>query len=542
MSAAPLFSIVTPVYNPAVKHLEATIRSVLRQTCEDWELILVDDASDDPDVRRVLRRAAAGDSRIRVVERQTNGHIVAASNDGIDAATGTFIALLDHDDLIAVRALARMRNAIASEPEVDYLYSDENKIDERGRYYAAFRKPPWSPERLRGQMYTSHLSVLRTSVVREVGGFREGFDGSQDHDLVLRVTERARHVVHVPHVLYHWRASPQSAASDPNAKPYAWLAGQRAVQAHMDRLEQPASVELGPAPGTYRIERALDPDVRVSVVIPTRGTEGLIWGQRRPFVVEAVVTLLEYGGHDNLEVVVVYDTETPRVVLDELRHVAGEKLNLVHYDKKFNYSEKCNVGVMKSYGDVVFLLNDDVEIASPNFVPNLVAPLFEDGVGLTGARLLYPDNKIQHAGLVLYGRHLSHMYYREPDDRRGPFNALAVNRECSGLTGACLALTRSTYEEVGGLTEILPMNYNDVDLSFKIAREGLRRVWVNNAKAYHFESQTRVAIVDPWEYPIIERRWQTPVQDVYAPDFGRVVPTRPKIAGAATTRLSRPGS
>ncbi len=283
----PLFSIVTPVYAPPVHVLRAMIDSVLAQIHKDWELILVDDASPDPLVLETLRRAASEDARIRVLERDTNGHIVAASNDGIAKARGSFIALLDHDDLLAPQALEEIKDAIEANPEVDYLYTDEDKVDDAGNFYGVFRKPPWSPERLRGQMYTSHFSVLRSSLVREVGGFHEGFDGSQDHDLVLRVTERARTVVHVPSVLYHWRAVAGSAAADPDAKPYAWLAGQKAVQAHLDRTEVTARVHLGRLPGTYQLERSLDPCVRVSVVIPTRGGEGLVWGERRCFVVEA---------------------------------------------------------------------------------------------------------------------------------------------------------------------------------------------------------------------------------------------------------------
>ena len=204
----PFFSVVTPVYNTPIDVLDATIESVVQQTFEDWELILVDDASTDLCVRETLRAAAAADRRIRVILRETNGHIVAASNDGIDAARAPYIGLLDHDDLLVPHALDRMREAIDFAPNADYFYSDEDKVDEDGRYYDEFRKPVWSPERLRGQMYTCHFSVLRTSLVREVGGFHEGFDGSQDHDLVLRVTERARRVVHVPEVLYHWRVGP----------------------------------------------------------------------------------------------------------------------------------------------------------------------------------------------------------------------------------------------------------------------------------------------------------------------------------------------
>lgn len=518
--AEPFFSVVTPVYNPPIDVLEATIESVRDQTFENWELILVDDASPDPRVRETLHRAAADDDRIRLIERDTNGHIVAASNDGLAAARGRFIALLDHDDLLTPRALAAMRTAIKREPKADYLYSDEDKIDDSGRRFGAFRKPPWSPERLRGQMYTGHLSVLRTSVVRKVGGFREGFDGSQDYDLVLRVTERARRIVHVPRVLYHWRVLSGSVAGDRDAKPYAYAAGQKAIQEHLDRTGIPGKVHMGRIPGTYQIERSLDPEVRVSVVIPTRGGEAVAWGRSRVLVVEAVRSLLRNAGHENLELVVVYDTDTPDRVLEQLREVAGStSLRLVHYAKPFNYSEKCNLGVVASYGDVVLLLNDDIEVVSPGFVVQLVAPLFEKGVGITGAHLRFPDDSVQHAGLSFYDDVYRHPFRMLPADRHAPFRALEVNRECSGLTGACLAVKRSTYDEVGGLCEDLPVNYNDVDFSLKIAHAGYRRVWITNARAYHLESQTRDPGVHDWEKAFIRSRWRTPKQDVYLPSW-----------------------
>ena len=230
MTNAPLFSIVTPVYEPPVNVLSDTIESVLAQDFEDWEWLLVDDCSPSAAVRELIREHAARDSRIKLIERETNGHIVAASNDGIAAATGEFIVLLDHDDLLVPEALKVNARQIERRPDVDYLYSDEDKVDDDGNFFGEFRKPAWSPERLRGQMYTSHLSVMRTEVVRRVGGFREGYDGSQDHDLALRVGEVARRVVHIPQVLYHWRSLPGSAAADINAKPYATIAGAKAVQ------------------------------------------------------------------------------------------------------------------------------------------------------------------------------------------------------------------------------------------------------------------------------------------------------------------------
>ncbi|WP_244931676.1 glycosyltransferase [Nocardioides sp. W7] len=512
---APLFSIVTPVYNPSLDVLQDTIDSVLAQTDPRWELVLVDDASPDEKVRHLLRRAAAADPRIQVVERTTNGHIVAASNDGIEAARGEFIALLDHDDQLTPHALEAMAEAIEEHPDADYLYSDEDKLADDGTFYDAFPKPDWSPERLRGQMYTGHLSVLRTSLVREVGGFHHGFDGSQDHDLALRVSERARNVVHVPEILYHWRAVVGSTAHQAEAKPYTWEAGVRAVQAHCDRVGIDATVEFGPWTGTYRLKRRLDPTRRVSVIIPTRGSEAIVWGERRCMVVEAVRSLLEYAGHDNLEIVVVHDVGTPDAVLDELAALAHDRLRLVRYTKAFNFSEKCNLGALAATGDLLLFLNDDVEVTSDDFVPALCAPLLEPGVGITGAKLFFADTSIQHAGLMLYGRHYRHAYSGYARTDPGPFTALSVNRECTGLTAACVALTREVFDEVGGFSEQLPNNFNDVDLSLKIGMRGYRRVWINDAQAFHFESQTREAVVSAAELHFMHRRWGNLPADPY---------------------------
>lgn len=514
-ATSPLFSIVTPVYDPALDVLQDTIDSVSHQTWTDWELILVDDASPNEAVRELLRRAAAADSRVRVVERPTNGHIVAASNDGIAAARGEFIALLDHDDQLTPRALAAMAAAIDDHADADYLYSDEDKLADDGTFYDAFAKPDWSPERLRGQMYTGHLSVLRTSLVREVGGFHHGFDGSQDHDLALRVTERARAVVHVPEILYHWRAVTGSTAQQAEAKPYTWEAGVRAVQAHCDRVGIDATVEFGRWSGTYRLRRRLDPTRRVSVIIPTRGSEAIVWGERRAMVVEAVRSLLAHAGHDNLEVVVVHDHDTPAAVLDVLSHLADDRLRLVRYDKPFNFSEKCNLGGLAATGDILLFLNDDIEITSDDFVPTLCGPLLEPDVGLTGAKLYFADTTIQHAGLALHGNHYRHAYRSHPGSAPGPFTALVVNRECAGLTAACVALNRAVFDEVGGFSEQLHNNFNDVDLSLKIGRSGYRRVWVHDAEAFHFESQTREAVVSADELHFMRSRWGVLPRDPY---------------------------
>lgn len=515
--SSPLFSIVTPVYEPPLEVFRETFASVLAQTHADWEWILVDDASPSPDVRDWIREQAVDDPRIRLVERATNGHIVRATNDGVEAAQGAYLAFVDHDDLLTPDALAVMARHVAVHDDVDYLYSDEDKADADGTLHSPFRKPAWSPERLRGQMYTSHLSVMRTSLVREVGGLREGYDGSQDHDLALRVAERARRVVHVPEVLYHWRAIAGSAAADIGAKPYATLAGQRAVQDHLDRLGIRGRVEQGAEPGRYVIQRELDPGVRVSIVIPTLGGSALVFGERRVLVEETVRTALERTDHDDVEVVVVHDTPTPPEVLDRLREIAGDRLVLVEFTRPFNFSEKCNVGALHATGDRLVFLNDDVEVISERWLENLVGPLDEPDVGLTGAKLYFSDSSIQHAGHGYWGKHYHHPFRFRTREDPGPFGELVVNREVTGVTAACAAVRREVFLEVGGFTEALPSNFNDVDFCYKVAHHGYRTVWVANCELFHFESQTRDGSVQPWERHFVVRRWGVPDEDRYTP-------------------------
>ena len=464
-----------------------------------------------------------------MVHRSTNGHIFAASNDALAAARGEFVVLLDHDDLLTVDALSQNQRAIDEFEDVDFLYSDEDKVSDEGEYYDDFHKPVWSPERLRGQMYTSHLTVYRTDVVRSVGGFRAGFEGSQDHDLALRVGEVARRVVHIPEILYHWRAVEGSAAAHEDAKPYATIAGQRAVQDHLDRVGIRGRVEQGKEPGRYRIEREIDPSVRISVVIPTIGQSAVIFGQERDMVVDAVRSLLARTRHDNLEIVVIYDRPTPGRVLDELRKVAGDKLVLVPFERPFNYSEKMNIGVVRSSGEWLVFLNDDVEVISDRWLENLCGPLAEDRVGLTGAKLYFSDSTIQHAGHAYWGGGYHHPYRFWTAGESGPFGELVVNREVSGVTAACAAMRRELFFDIGGFSELLPSNFNDVDLCYKVAHAGRAILWIANCELFHFESRTRDNTVEPWERVALAERWGLPTFDEFTPDPKGVPLVDPRV-------------
>jgi GT2 family glycosyltransferase len=508
--SVPRFSIITAVYDPPLDAFADTVASVLGQEYDDWEWVLVDDCSPNPEVRVRLAEVAALDPRVRVHERQQNGGIVAASSDALNHARGEFICLLDHDDVLETSALELVAETLDEHPDVDYAYSDQDRMTVEGDIHSAFRKPDWSPERLLHHMYTTHFSVLRRELALEVGGFRAGYDGSQDHDLVLRVTEQAREVRHIPAVLYHWREVPGSAAGDPEAKPWAWDVGVRAVQDHLDRTGIRGTASKGRAPGTYRVVREPDLDTSVSIVIPTIGSSGVVHGTQRTMVVETIRSVLASSGHRDLEFVVVHDTPTPPEVLAELRalRMGRATLRLVEFRHRFNFSEKNNVGALHATGDVLIFLNDDMEAISDGIVEHLIAPLDEPGVGATGPKLIFEGSRIQHAGLVYGSGTITHSYYRAPHpELLGAYGELWVNREVTALTGACIAVRREVFEEVGGFAEQLPVNYNDVDFCLKVGRTGRRLLWLHDVLLYHFESISRSSEVQPWEKRFIIDRW-----------------------------------
>jgi GT2 family glycosyltransferase len=395
----------------------------------------------------------------------------------------------------------------ALDDDVDYLYSDEDHINLDGHVGDAFHKPDWSPERFRSQMYTCHLSVLRRSLVQAVGAMRAGFDGAQDYDLVLRVVERARRIVHIPEALYHWRMGEASVVGNTDAKPYAFEAGRRAVQEHCRRVGIAATVEHGRVPGVYRVRRELPRAPLVSVVIPTRGSTRSVWGVERNLVIEAVRSIVDRATYPHLEFVVVADTATPDAVITELRRLCGDRVTLVPYDRPFHFSEKMNLGVTAASGELLLLLNDDVEPIDADAIETMAALAMDDTVGMVGARLLFADDRLQHGGHVYAIGEPRHAFFGHAGDELGPGFLLAVQRECSGVTAACAMLRAEVFDSVGGFSTVFPNNFNDVDLSLKIRRAGLRIVWTPYASWYHFESQTRAAGASDEELAALRNRW-----------------------------------
>jgi GT2 family glycosyltransferase len=506
----PRFSIVTPVYETPADVLREMLKSVRTQSFRDWELCLVDDASTQPHVAEMLEVAQRDDPRIRLLHRDANGGIVAASNDALAMAQGEFIALLDHDDKLHPDALALVDEAIQANPEADYVYTDEDKIDRAGHHSGPFFKPDWSPERMRTQMYTCHLSVLRRSLVEEVDGFDADFEGSQDWNLVLKVTEKARAVVHVPRVLYHWRMLETSAAGGgEEAKPWAFEAGTRAVQAHCERIGLPARVERDLAnPGVYHLHPVLERQPSVSIVIPTAGQSREVRYENVVLVTHCVRSIVETSTYENYEIVCVVDSSTERAVLDELRTIAGERLRLVPFDRPFSFSAKVNVGAVRSEGEHLLLLNDDMEVVTPNWIERLVMYSQQDGVGAVGARLLWEDGRLQHAGVLFEnGGYPGHIYRGFRGDSGGYSNNVLVAQNYLAVTGACLMTSHDLFDVVGGLTTTLPVNYNDMDYCLKLNANGKRVVYDPDTILYHFESSSRNSEVEDWEKQQLLDRW-----------------------------------
>ncbi len=532
--SGPLFSIITPVHNPPENALRSMLTSVAEQSCGDWEHCIVDDGSTAGYVKAILEAHAAKYRQVRLLLRAESGGIVVASNDALNLASGEFVALLDHDDELAQDALAQVSLAITRAPDSDYLYTDEDKIDEVNNHFDLFLKPDWSPERLHSQMYTCHLSVLRRVLVADVGGFREGFEGSQDWDLVLRVTERARRVTHVRETCYHWRAVPNSAATSVDAKPYAVAAAERAVNEHFARTQFPGTACESSVPGILRVDPALSEHPLVSIVVPTAGSSQLLRGEPTVLVTNAIRSVYDRSTYRNFEVIVVADASVSAATRQELKDIGGSTLRIVDYSAAFNFSDKINAGFVRSSGDYVLLLNDDIEVlpngwrdgwpklhGTSHWIESLLMYASQTGVGAVGAKLYFNDLRLQHVGVVMHGGLPSHSYRGFPSLYGGYFsNAHAVCNYIA-VTAACVMIPRAAFEQVGGFSISYPVNYNDVDFCLKIHAAGLRSVYSPGAELLHYESATREASVSPAEIALIQDQWRSVLHDdpYYHPRF-----------------------
>jgi glycosyltransferase involved in cell wall biosynthesis len=490
MRSEPLISIVLPVYNPELEFLRAAVDSIRDQIYERWELCIADDASTDPKVRPFLEEIAGSDARIKLTFREKNGHISASSNSALALATGDWCALLDQDDAFSENALALVALEIERHPDAGLIYSDEDKIDENGRRSNPFFKPDWNPELFLGQNYINHLGVYRVSVLREIGGFREGFEGSQDYDLALRSIEKLRpeQVRHIPRILYHWRMVGGSLAAIPDAKPYAKEAARRAIADHCARSGTPG--EVVPCPEnteSHRVIHALpEPAPLVSIIIPTRDRMELL--ER---CAESIRVRTDYRP---FEIIVVDNGSVEETTLAFFRRAEREnKIRVLAESGPFNYSRLNNRAAAQARGDVLVFLNNDTEIDESGWLTEIVSHAVQPQVGAVGARLWYPDGTLQHGGVVLgLGGVAGHAFPHIPRGHPGYFNRAMLQQNCSAVTGACMALRRTVFEELGGFDEKnLGVTFNDIDFCLRLTERGYRIVWTPYANLIHHESASR---------------------------------------------------
>lgn len=520
----PLFSIIVPVYNTSERWLRKCVDSVLAQAYGRWELCLANDASPAPHVRNLLDGFAAADPRIKVVHRAENGHISAASNSGIDIATGDWFVLLDHDDELHPLALSELVGAINRFPEWKLVFSDEDKIDEHGNRYDPYMKSDWNYDLFLSHNCISHLGAYEAGLVRSIGGFRVGIEGSQDWDLALRCIERLGpgQIGHIPKVLYHWRAIEGSTALAPQEKDYAHHAGLRAIAEHLERTGSSGRVEDIPGQrGNYRVRYAVpDPAPLVSIIIPTRDRVELLRA-----CIDSVLAKTTYPCY---EIIVVDNQSSEEATLAYFRELVDEpRVRILTHDQPFNYSVINNRAATEARGTVLCLMNNDITVISPDWLEEMVGHACRPGVGAVGAMLYYPNDTIQHAGVIV-GAHgvAAHAYSGFARGYPGHMSRARLTQELSAVTAACLVVSREAYEHVGGLDPQLDVAFNDVDFCLRLREAGYRNIWTPFAELYHHESATRGYETSPekmsrfnGEVVYMRNRWGEALQ--YDPAYNR---------------------
>lgn len=483
----PLISVVMPTYNTKPEWLIEAIESVRTQIYPNWELCIADDASTNPSIHPILERYTKEDPRIKVIFREKNGHISAASNSALELADGEWIALMDHDDLLAEHALFWVVDAINQRPDIRLIYSDEDKIDEAGKRSAPYFKCDWNVDLFYSHNLITHLGVYRKDLLHDIGGFRKGLEGAQDYDLALRCIEliEPKQIHHVPRVLYHWRMHAESTAQSADAKPYAMLAGERAINEHFQRENIDAKVEH--IDHGYRVRYALpeNPPL-VSLIIPTRNGLKLIK--------QCIESILAKTTYHNYEILIVDNGSDDPATLGYFDALKAEaRVTVLRDDRPFNYSALNNAAVKSARGTVLGLLNNDMEIISQDWLSEMVSIALQPQVGAVGARLWYPNDTLQHGGVILgIGGWAGHAHKGFPHGHPGYAGRMSLISGFSAVTGACLVVRKELYEELGGLNEPdLQTACNDVDFCLRVRGAGYRNVWTPYAELYHHESATR---------------------------------------------------
>jgi glycosyltransferase involved in cell wall biosynthesis len=485
-SRKPLLSVIMPAYNTNPQWLIQAIESVRNQIYPHWELCIADDCSTDQRICRILEKYAGIDPRIKVIFRETNGHIASASNSALTLAKGDFVALLDHDDKLPENALYWVAEAINRNPEARLLFSDWDCLDENGVRHPGYFKPDFNYELLLAQNCVTQLGVYCRELVCGLGGFRIGYEGSQDWDLALRVVAAIPHnqIVHIPRILYHWRQHSSSVSRSSPEK--CQEAGLRAVAEHLQSVGG-GFVEAAPeAPQFHRIRFPLPAVLPlVSLIICTRDHEALLR--------KAIDSIHSISTYTNYEIVIVDNGSRDPEAVDYLASLAKRPgIRVILDESTFNYSRLNNLGVARSKGELVCLLNNDMEVVTPDWLEEMLSFAIKPDVGAVGARLWYPDGTLQHGGVIIGGGGVAgHYHLRLPKGNIGYFGRAVLQQQITAVTGACLMVRRKVFDEVGGLEEQIAVAFNDIDFCLRLRAAGYRNIWTPFAELIHHESASR---------------------------------------------------
>ncbi|WGK81276.1 glycosyltransferase family 2 protein [Vibrio aestuarianus] len=541
----PLISVLMPTYNTEERFLRLCIESVIGQSYQNWELCIADDASSSLLVHDILKEYQEKDKRIKVVFRQENGHISASSNSALELVNGDWVALLDHDDELHEHALLYITEAINSKEGVQFIYSDEDKIDEQGNRNEPHFKSDWNLDLLYSQNYVSHLGVYKSDIVKKIGGFRIGYEGSQDFDLLLRYSREIDHknVVHVPKVLYHWRMVQGSTALNSGEKSYTTDAGIKALKDHFEVLNTSVSIERGFADNLYKISwpsvKSDGMEPLVSLIIPTHNGFDI--------TKQAIDSIVNKTTYSNYEIILVdNNSEDPKALDYFIELESCDKITVLRYPFPFNYSAINNFAAKQAKGELLGLINNDIEVINSDWLTEMVSHALREDIGCVGAKLYYPNDTIQHGGVILgLGGVACHSHKGFPRQHPGYFRRLQSVQNYSAVTAACLIVSKSIFNEVYGLNEAdLAVAFNDVDFCLKVKDAGYRNVWTPYAELYHHESISRGAEDNPEKLARFNReidymttRWGTteifdfsynPNLTISKEDFGLSFPSRYK--------------
>lgn len=484
----PLISIAVPAYQTPVEFLRQMIDSLISQTYTEWELCIANASPDNEEMQRVLADYSAKDSRVRFCNLKENLGIAKNTNHAFSMARGEFIGLLDHDDLLAPNALYEIVNALQDHPQADALYTDEDKVTtELDEHFQPHLKPDFNLDLLRSNNYICHFFVVRRSIVEKAGGFRKEFDGAQDYDFIFRCTENAREVVHVPEILYHWRTHKASTADNPASKMYAFEAGKRAIEAHLERTGTKGIVSHTQDLGFYRVKYPVQGEPLVSVIIPNK--------DEKETLQTCLESLKKNTSYQNFEIIIIENNSTTEEIFRYYKELSKDpRIHLLRWGKEFNYSAINNFGAAHARGEYLLFLNNDVKSIDSDWMEEMLGVCQRPEVGGVGAKLIYPDNTIQHAGCVIgMGGIAGHMFVDMPADRTGYLHKASLLQDMSAVTAACLMMKKEVFEQAGGFTEDLAVAFNDVDLCLKVRKNNHLIVYDPYAKLYHMESKTRGA-------------------------------------------------